>query len=635
MVQIFSLDGEEFEFKRDSLTIKKENNSFSNEFKVAHSSFPFLLIENNVAKKTLGSRDLTSVNKNKKIEVIVLEGEKKYIGELQQISVQENFRKCNLKYSSEVLSLMTKKMNTLMEIHSIIPGETNPIPFTEESDVILSGINYWESYPISFVGKVFPEVFYNFPMINWDNKFGIDLNQDNTWYDYLNYLNCFNFNDNGLEFFTNSYSISQTTTSVSNKNIPAPMLFLCSPLVFALNTIGWKLEGNFKEHELVKNTLIFSPKNNISKTIIEATATDVLMDFNVWESTSIFPGTTTKKYTKTINYTGIGAYTVKYYFKMPPLINFSGCPKKTSLRIQRSGYPFITIAFNSGNYDTEKVFSGEIDIPLGLISPTLDFIFYNPFEQSPIEYSISIRKKDTDKEFQQMHPTIDLNRYVPDVTFGAYLNSLKNLFNLNISADDLNKALILNFADTEVDVNPLVLKKSHVLNTFDLAENTSFVLKHDNDEDLSIYFSKNGIDIYTNQSDDFTKIIQTKFKNIPFVNFTSKLSEFINNKTGIGLINYTNSSSPYTAEKTNNEFTLNIPGEKGIFETFHKTFLKKRLNASRVEMTISLSKQEVSFLNKKIKLYIDNQEYYILSIELTENTNGYINCKLILESINI
>jgi hypothetical protein len=181
----------ELAFKKETLTLKKENNSLSTDFKVTHSTFPFLIIENENTKTALGSSDITSISKKKIIPVTVLELGIKYYGELQQLSVVNGFRKCNLKYSSEILTIINKQISDFMPTVSVIPGETNPVPYTEETDAVVSGSSNWQNYPVSFIGKIFPEVKWQFPMMYFNYKFGEALPFDDDWFQYQKYINRF------------------------------------------------------------------------------------------------------------------------------------------------------------------------------------------------------------------------------------------------------------------------------------------------------------------------------------------------------------------------------------------------------------------------------------------------------------
>ena len=96
---------------------------------------------------------------------------------------------------------------------------------------------------------------------------------------------------------------------------------------------------------------------------------------------------------------------------------------------------------------------------------------------------MTFRKKDTEKVFSELHPTIELGRYLPDWTVGNYLNYLKNQFNLDITIDDFKKDISLNLNE-EITSNEecAIISQSLVMRSYDIAANSSFVLKYENDE---------------------------------------------------------------------------------------------------------------------------------------------------------
>ena len=233
LIQIFSLEGVEIEYKKDSLSLKKENNSLSSDFKVPHSQFPFLVIENDVTKSVLGSSDITSIRKNKIVPVVILENGVRYYGELQQLTVLSKFRKCNLKYGSDIIPIVNKKIAEFMPSVSVIPGETSPVPFTEESTEEITGNQYWETYPVSMIGQIYPDVKFQFPTIYWLNKFGVGLESTDFWYAYQNHIN--NFGTNDLEetiFLLNTGEVDGSEVTVVNKNVAVPHVFFI--IAFAL-----------------------------------------------------------------------------------------------------------------------------------------------------------------------------------------------------------------------------------------------------------------------------------------------------------------------------------------------------------------------------------------------------------------
>lgn len=637
IIRIFSNDLE-IEFKKSTLTLKKENNSLSTEFKVTHSSFPFLVIDNDVAKKALGSNDITSTSKKKVIPVTVLEFGVKYTGELQQLSIQRGYRKCNLKYSSDLLPIINKKISEFMPLVSVIPGETDPIPYTEESDIIITGADNWETFPVSMIGKVYPEVKFQFPTMYWKNKYGIDLTIEDSWLNYKNYVNLFGTNDlDETIFLINTQDIDGTTITINQLNVPSPQVFLLSPLYYICEYLGWSIAGNFQEHDLIKRTLLLSIKDNLSKIILYPEGEFINFDSAPFNYNPIM-----ETYTKVYHFpiTEVGDYKLIFRFEILPAPSGWGNHNVTQLILNPPGDDNTVIAFQKithRNLGNNYIIEGEAEfnVPSGSTPGVLLVIYHDNYSNEPIDYSMEVILLDSEKEFSQMHPTINLGRYVPEWTVGNYLNHLKNKFNLDISLDDFKKEITLNLNEN-IDANetPVILEKSLVNEGYELAANSSFVLKEANDEDIALFISKDELSIYENQEDDYTQLLKSEFKLVPRNNYTSELGETVTEKEGVGLMIYEPLNAPYTSESTISEYTLSIPGTKGIYETFFRRWLKFRLNASRVTLQGYFTEMEISKIYKMKSIYIDNQRYRIESIEYTEETNNYYALKMVLESVN-
>lgn len=633
LVQIFSLDGLEIEYKKDSLTLKKENNSLSSDFKVPHSSFPFLLIENDVTKKVFGASDITSITKNKIVPVVILENGVRYYGELQQLSVLPKFRKCNLKYGSKIIEIQNKKIAEFMPTLSVIPGETNPVPFTQESRQILTGIEHWETFPVARIGQIFPEAKFNFPMISWFQKYGADLETDDEWFAFQNHINNFVNSQNGYTFLTNTFNITSTGTTFINRNIPVPHLFLLAPLHYIFTHLGWSISGNFSTHELVRR-LMLVPKNDnicsVPKKLQQLT-------YGVWEDPVIdIPGLSYELICNIFpTIEGVYNFDTKFaedFFIVEPGVNPGY--DRSRLEIQYQGIVYFYYEHIAGTPATiyTKQFSVNVspvnNQPIGVTwfvegsSPNL--------QNSFVRYDVD----SFEKPIKNMHPTIQLGRYAPDWTVGNYLNYLKNQFNLDITLDDFKKDIALNLNENIfLNENPAIISQSLTMRSYDIAANSSFILKYKNNEDDALYINQDEI-VNNKSGDTFTKTIESNFKTLPRNAYTSELSEEINQKEGVGLVIYTESSAPYTAENTENGFNLNIPGTKGIYETFFKRWLKFLLNASNCEVTGYFTEIEISKINKVKAVYINNQRFRIIDIEITEAYNNYQQVKMTLLSVN-
>jgi hypothetical protein len=638
LVRIFSTTGIEIEYKKDSLTLKKENNSLSSDFKVPHSSFPFLVIENDITKNILGSSDITSIRKNKIVPVVILENGVRYYGELQQLTVLPKFRKCNLKYGSDIIPIVNKKIAEFLPSVSVIPGETSPIAFTEESTEVITGNEYWETFPVSMIGQIYPAVKFNFPTMYFLNKYGVGLESTDPWYAYQNHIN--NFSENELEetiFLLNTGEVVGSTVTVINKNVAVPHLFILTPLHYIFTSLGWKISGDFTTHELIKRLLMVPKKDNISKTMLSPAFYDINisdnlvynLDDNFWRPDN----------PSVLSVTENGRYKILYEFEMPHA-SLSGINSYYAafLSFRRNNSPLGNYVFSKAiryNEGNNYVLSGEIEFDINNFNIDTTFYYRCTKEIFPINYSLKVIYVSDEKEFNQMHPTIELGRYAPDWTVGNYLNYIKNQFNLDITLDDFKKEITLNLNE-EIVLNetPAIISQSLTMKSYDIAANSSFVLKYENEEDEALFITQEEVVPYTNQDDDFTKKIESKFKILPRNGYTSILSEDINDKEGVGLVIYDESTAPFTAEATENGFNLNIPGTKGIYETFFRRWIKFLLNASNCEVVGYFTETEISKINKAKAVYINNQRFRIINIETTEASNNYQEVKMQLLSVN-
>lgn len=639
LIQIFSLDGLEIEFQKQSLTLKKENNSLSSDFKVPHSSFPFLVIENENTKKALGPSDITSIRKNKIIPVIILENGVRYYGELQQLTILKKFRKCNLKYGSAILEIVNKKISEFMPVVSVIPGATTPVPFTEESTQIISGNQHWETFPVTMIGEIYPDVKFQFPTIYWQNKYGVALENTDFWYAYQNHINNFGTNNsNQTIFLLNTGQVTGSIVNVVNKNVAVPHVFLLSPLHYIFKSLEWKISGDFTSHELIKRLLMVPKKDNITKTMLSPAPE--IINFPTSPSWSLITGGGSfgnNIYQTIFNTTTTvaGRYRLKYNFEIENggiVFNW----QKTRLILNPSGdsntlYVFSqSLFYNNGN---NFFIQGDVEFESSI--GTNVWIYQDTYQNLPVNYSLELIYLGDEKEFNQMHPTIELGRFVPEWTVGNYLNYIKNKFNLDITLDDFKKEIILNLNENiDLTEKPAIISQSLLMRSYDIAANSSFVLKEENEEDAALFITQDQIIAYDGNTDDFTKVIESKFKILPRNGYTSVLSDDIVDKEGVGLVIYDESNAPFTSENTENGFNLSIPGEKGIYETFFRRRIKFMLNGSDCELTGYFTEIEILKINKVNSVYINSQHFRIISIETTEAANNFQEVKIKMLSVN-
>lgn len=603
----------ELDFVKESLTIRKENNAMIRNFKVSHSTFPFLIVENKKTKEALGPRDITSVNRVKTIKVDVYENDIKFYGVLEVISYLGKYRKCNLKYASPLLEIMNKKISEFMPVISVVTGSELPTSnFSEEGTEILAGNDSWPAYVEAIITQGYPAVKWNFPMMQWKDKFGTDLTETDEWYLFKNFVNA--FTTDGDYLLNTAVSDDDLNYDISNINVPMPQVYLLAPLFYALRSIGFTYAGNFTINDFIKKIALLSTKNNLCKTFPVLPEIPITLD-------PLEPFLDTGNYTGNYIFTAdtVGTYIVKYKFIEPYYTTPAFTYKSFKVQFDGAADGYLHTRGQSG-----KTYEGavEITVTASQLGNPVVFSYFTPENVYP-DYEISIQFK-TETPFYQMHPTIETGRYLPDWSLATYINNLKNWFNLDVDIDDIRNKLLLNFNEDWISHQlPEIITKSMAIISYDASPYEAFLLKYDNDEDLGLWITRSGAVAYTNQNSDYSENLQGKFKFVPSAFGTSNLSDALDEKNGVGLLIYNEENHPYTSVSFDGK-TLKLDGAGGIYEVFWKKFLNFRINASLIELTGCFTKTEIGKFIKTKRIHVDHQDYVVSSLDYKElNQDNY------------
>jgi len=584
---------------KQTMSLKYENNALSTDFKGNYSSYPFLILENDNTKKALGPSDITSINKQKTIDVSVFFAGDKYFGKLQVLSFLPGFRKCNLKFSSKIIEITSTKISKFMPVVSVIPGETNPVPYAEEIDDYLPGVEYWETYPVPFISQGWPDVKWQFPAYNYGptNVFGLGL----------------------TTFLLNETILDGDETVALNKNRPHPHVYLLSPIFYALETIGYKMAGSFPNHPFIQRLLLHNANNNTSKTLAKYLLGNVDWTTVDWEPFSDIALSEQKRIEFPIDHAGTYVIHIELH-EVPPYV-LNG-PFSTGFLSIDAGPTFYT-SFDPVIQEPDeytRIIDFQFEADSSLVGSNITFIWRSSVHRVP-EHLITVNYKKS-AEIMFMHPTIELGRYVPDWLFGDYINQIKNLFNLKVRVDDILQTMYLDFNE-EVTENELVeiVKSSHKVPEYDNSENEQFVFRYENDKDDFVSVSnKSGTLVNEMINSEFTKDYKTKFK---YITVSDSLGPLLNDeeeeKPGIGLLIYDPVNKPLP-QHSYGGITLNLSGADGIVRTFWKNWTKARLNASRTKIEGYFTETELAKIIKASAIYIDNQLYRIVTVNYTETT---------------
>lgn len=618
IIKIYA-EGRSIDFVKESLTIKEENNSMITDFKVAHSSVPFLVVEDENTKIALGTRDLTSVNRKKVIPVTVSKGGDTYYGELQTLSYLNGFRKCNLKFASDLLKVSNRKIGEFLPVISVIPGETNPVPFSETVSEPIALQGWWAIFHRPVQDKCFPEAMYNFPKMEWRDKYEITEDETEDWHNWQGFVN--NQDDENFLRYNEVYNVADGRR-FDNNNVIAPQVFLLSPLKFILDSIGYKLEGTFPNSEFVKRLLMLSFKDNMSEISSEMISIN-LQDYPVGDGKSWL-------YYMVAEKSGNYEFTIKG--KVPDAVGGPVGGIRYALGIGFSGTALNNVFFsvNREGIDVDTTFN--LTVLPSQIGQNIAILYNHQNGYFMEEFSMKIQTDDYNTGFQA-NTTVDFSRYVPEWTVTGYINEMKNLFNLDVIIDDFKKKMIINFNENEFEESEVyVIEKSLAVKTYEPAESLCYLLKYANEEDDSLWIEKNEVSKFTNQISDFSKTISSKFKFVPNNTVTAVLSEDLKDKEGVGLMIYDPARMPYVSKSFENQ-TLEIMGEYGIYQLRWKKWLKFRLNASVLEISAPFTETELSKLLRVKKIYVDRQLYMVSSFDYSETKEGNMDVKIKVESL--
>lgn len=615
----------ELDHVREDLKVRQENSSFFASIKVAHNTQPVRIVENAAVVKAMGEFSIAAANKKKLFPCKVVMGAVRYNGIITQNDKIKGFRKCDLKYGSEINGIMDKKIASFFPAYNV-KGEEN-VAYEAESITSHNAFGEWVDHALDIERKIFPEVNWQLPRISYKDKFGTDLNEDDSHYEYRGHIN--HRNVDGLS--TNTFTADDSTNTVSNQQLVSPQVFILSPLHYAFSSLGYSLQGNVMKSSFFKRLLLLSFNDNMTKIVKRVTGINIDLSSVDWVQGKVYQifSVGYPTYLKTIQtpMTSEGDFKVAYKWEMdlPPEEHLH----MFGIQVYWNGE---LIGKETRFVSAEGSFSFSVS-PIQ-VNDDVQIIFHSTRRVSPMSYSFEVIKDLPQKDFFDAHPTIDFSRYIPEWTVAEYLNNFQNLFNWRVDIDDVEKSVSINSNQEDYLIGGAVeaIGKSLEISSIKNIETESYILKYENDED-SFHFISQELSEADKEGDDNTEVLETKFKHIPYGGGTSELSKKVEDKSGIGLMIYDPTRQPSTSDSYQGR-NLNITGEGGIFETDWRPWLLFRLNAGNAKLKGPFTQTELYIISRKLKLYIDNQLWLVKAIEYKENSSALFETELELESVS-
>lgn len=596
LVSIF-INGIEIDYIQETLNIKKENNLLGEGIKFTHNSYPFLIIENENTEKALGKNNILNTQSQYfEVDVITLDG--KYVGELQVLECMAHYRKCNVRFNSKIYSLERTRIRDFFPTISII-GENPPRPFENRIEGLLPPtVNpAWKTYVSSFDEQQLPQVLWQFPMVYFPDKFG-EVKEGDEWELYNRYLNTRIFiGGNVIE--TNIVQMTPEGVDIENRNVVSPFPYLLSPLLLACEKVGIKLEESIFQDIFIKSILMYSPEDNLTE--ISSIDDKTLIPLFNQEPTPFNDVLYSWQREYTVDLPA-GVYTFNYE------IEYSN--NRHYLRARTPERTIDLFAKNVG--DNTENFTGSFDVKIteqnvNQNKNKVSFFCYSSQLQKPTVKDFSYVKK-LNRKGSLFHPTLEMPRYIPDWTFGEYLEQLKQLFNLRFEEDADENILKVIHNDESIIEKDFYDLGSMNINGYSKINHANIALQYDNDEDKIFKIDPNTYYSYVDRiNEDKSLVIKNKFKQLHYRNGTIMLSQMDDKKSGIGLVLYTPNLFNQTSEEVDGT-QLNL---SGISNRYFKNTARIYLNPNRIEVEKKITKFDLIEILKKKRVLVNSLPYYV------------------------
>lgn len=572
----FQLDMSNF-----NLTTTEENHWFSDKFFTKYS-YPFTIkLNEDLVRVFLHLINHTSFDNQSVYEIIYCNGNILEKGVLDIISLIGSSLSAKVRYGLEEFPNFDRKLSEL--------------------DLETKNVEDIYIHAKETIVKGFPETNYNFVQIHTDNYKDSSIE----WENFLNVIN----NYDGTNFLINE-SIDDVTY---NRNILQPLPYILYVLKQGMALGGYSLRGDVLTDPRLTKVLLYSFVENF--TMLDTVFLDLTVQGNEQLS---FPFWKAAKYSKKIELPEKGRY------RIIGTINLFTIWKKTvwaslSYNGQRLWYQTKWKRRHSGTlyyYDIELI----IETDQYALTDEITFESVQFYKETNILCDLNVSSITLFDETGAAVPNvenpnfIDLNRTVPELTFGDLYKVVKNTG--NFKTDIIGSEIWMTYVKSEINYSDASdLRKfevQHPKKTFN--HDLSFILKYKNEEDL-IFYNVEGLASDDNNKNDKTKTIEIGAELMPLETrdeIQTVLSDSEDKGTFYllmydGLVNGLNLAQ--------------VPGEikpQQLLEYYYKEWLKFRIHSINFEWSFLAWIEDLQELSTNRKIFCYANYFIIKQINRTE-----------------
>lgn len=574
---------ESFKLDLSHLNIKfSEENTFFEKDLIKQYSFPFKIPrERNFIPLYEFVRSHNSVNSNLYIQGLLFHNDKYYEAEMLLLSSSKTIESV-FYYSFQKLTIFDRKLNTL-DWANIEVGD----------DI--------EAFAQQKIAQYYPTTLINFPQI-----YAPDTYKD---YEFGNgqYAGFINHNVDG-EFQAAVYETIYGFT-VTRMNEMRPFLYLKEIIKFIFSEIGYAVLGDFVDNASIEKCLlyhsnpIYYTNNDYAR---NENLTLTLSQSNVSGYNPIY--LTYNEYVKEIVMSSYGTYKVRLSVEGDIQANSEECFIRCYFNDNQLTGGFAIARNNDGAGDFYRDFEFEFHVPKDEVGNTFEIRIITTTNTKPTiegELELTGTLRPLYRNF------IALKDLLPDVTVGAFVNAVKETFNMTSIFDPSTQTVRFDFFNSFVDNQQAINLSNFGVDAVPRKFNRSVGYKISFSDGEVLNLNKDG-DFITTQVGFSDKKIPIEPLPVTYIDAQPN----VKHQDGLSLLFF---------ESNADAKPLVIDGDiafhrLGFVHTFLRNWYYQNLNSEEYKLTVNLPIYISAKLNAESKIWFYNNYFLVHNLK-RENIN--------------
>lgn len=602
----------EIDLSSYSISIQEENSWFSDTFFTKYS-YPFDIIITDEINKALGdvlSFDTRSGKYYLECQYVFYNKIESALLIFEQIV--RDVASVSVKYGMDEFPNFEKKLNEL----ELQVKEVSNIYFEAELTI----------------NKTYPLTNYNFPQIHTD-KYDPNTVEFNGFKKIIN-------NRSSSGFLINTVEVEDGEDVMYNRNIMQPMPYLMYVLKKGFSLSGLDLKGDIVNDSLLSKILIYAEKDPFIQKEMEP----YFLTFSYEDITDDTLTYTIPQYWTAIDvkqYIPIKSITID----VPGKYNIIG---QVDIRTQNYNYAAQLKIYKDNQLifskdvkfapwafmvDIEFILpSGSCEIKFEAYTAIAEFQSVVDLQILPVYFINSSGQKETNLLNENK---IDLNKSVPNTTFGALVNAVLNLFNYDVDLITKNEVYI-NRVGNSIKNNEII-----DLSMFENVEverkpktDTSFLFKYDEEGDIDLggfYIEKNGSRFVTKE---FNKIVQNTIS-IPIYPLQNELIDDVYTAKSVNSSDDKICFVMFDGFRNNSNYTLE-PIQlsiANIVDEYYYKWFQNRVDAIQYNISFVAPIEKIIYLTTKKRAFCYNNVHLLKNITKNQLKNELFEVEIETETL--